>query len=64
MYIYTHIYVCIHIYIYKHTHTYIYGGRRLGGDVVADAVDALDLVDDAVGDLGDDRVRHVVPGPY
>ena len=31
------------------------GARRLGGDVVDDAVDALDFVDDAVGDLREQR---------
>mmetsp|Transcript_100609 Transcript_100609/g.225510 ORF Transcript_100609/g.225510 Transcript_100609/m.225510 type:complete len:554 (+) Transcript_100609:73-1734(+) len=34
---------------------------RLRGDVVADTVDALDLVDDAVGYPGQDIVGHVVP---
>ena len=28
------------------------GGRGLGGDVVDDAVDAFDFVDDAVGEAG------------
>src|SRR5713226_8808593 len=35
--------------------------RGLGGDVEDDPVDALDLVDDAVGDLAQEIVRQ--PGP-
>src|SRR4051794_41171465 len=35
--------------------------RRLGGDVVDDAVDAVDLVDDAVADPGQHIVRQPRP---
>ena len=37
------------------------GARRLGGDVVADAVDAADVVDDVVGDFGEEVVGEVGP---
>src|SRR6266513_1020402 len=37
------------------------GRGRLGGDVVGDAVDAAHLVDDAVGDLGEQLVRQRRP---
>ena len=37
------------------------GSRRLGGDVVDAAVDALDLVDNAVGNSGKKVVGESVP---
>jgi len=35
--------------------------RRLGGNVVGDAIDALDLVDDARGDALEDAVGELEP---
>ena len=37
------------------------GGGRLGGDIVDDSVDAADLVDDSVGDVGEEVVGESVP---
>lgn len=37
------------------------GGWRLGGDVVAYAVDAAHVVDDQVGDLGHELVGEMGP---
>ena len=39
----------------------LYSCWWLGGDVVTDAVDALDLTDDAVGDIGEEVVGQVCP---